>query len=143
VADAARDRADGGACVASALSLAAPLNALALGETRAEHLGIDVMRTKRLAIVLTALATGCTVAVTGVIGFVGLIAPHAVRIVCGPDHRLLLPGAALFGALLVLIADGVARTIVAPAELPTGILTAVLGAPFFIALLRRRGAGVA
>lgn len=121
---------------ASAL-LARPLNALALGETRAAHLGVEVVRVKRIAIVTTALITGSLVAITGVIGFIGLVAPHLVRLLCGPDHRVVLPGAALLGALLVLCADMVARTAVAPAELPLGVLTALLGAPFFLALLLR------
>jgi len=124
--------------VALGLTLARPLNALALGETQAGHLGVDVLRTKRAAIVLTALAVGSLVAVTGVIGFIGLVAPHAIRLACGPDHRIVIPGAALLGALLVVLADIAARTWVAPAELPIGILTAALGAPFFLALLLRR-----
>lgn len=130
------------AAIACGVSLAAPLNALALGEVRAEQLGVDVTRTKRIAIVLTALATGCLVAVTGVIGFIGLVAPHLIRIACGPDHRVVLPGAALLGATLVLLADVVARTVVVPAELPIGIVTAVLGAPFFLALLLKRRGGL-
>lgn len=123
--------------IVTAIRLAAPLNALALGEARAEHLGVDVARVKRLAIVMAALATGSLVAVTGMIGFIGLVAPHLVRSMCGPDHRIVLPGAALLGAVLVLAADMVARTAVAPAELPIGILTAALGAPFFLFLLLR------
>ncbi len=91
-----------------------------------------------MAIIITALAVGSLVAATGVIGFIGLVAPHAVRLACGPDHRIVIPGSALLGALLVVAADAIARTIVAPAELPIGILTAALGAPFFLALLMRR-----
>jgi len=124
--------------LALGLRLARPLNALALGEAQAGHLGVEVMRIKRIAIVLTALAVGSLVALTGVIGFVGLVAPHALRLACGPDHRVVLPGAALLGALLVVLADAAARTWVAPAELPIGVLTAGLGAPFFLALLLRR-----
>jgi iron complex transport system permease protein len=128
--------------LALACRLAAPLNALACGELHAAHLGVDVPRTKKLVIVLAALATGCLVAATGVIGFIGLVAPHLIRLMCGPDNRVVLPGAALLGAVLVLTADMVARTVVAPAELPIGILTAGLGAPFFLLLLlRRRAAG--
>lgn len=128
--------------VASGLALARPLNALALGETQAGHLGVDVRGVKRAAIVVTALAVGSLVAATGVIGFVGLVAPHAVRLACGPDHRVVIPGAALLGALIVILADAVARTAAAPAELPIGILTAALGAPFFLVLLlQRRGRG--
>lgn len=128
--------------LAGGLLLARPLNALALGETQAGHLGVDVAGIKRAAIVVTALAVGALVAATGVIGFIGLVAPHALRLACGPDHRIVIPGSALLGALLVILADAVARTAVAPAELPIGILTAVLGAPFFLVLLlRRRGRG--
>jgi iron complex transport system permease protein len=125
------------AAIAAALALAPALNALALGEARAEHLGVAVERVKRSAIALTALATGALVALTGVIGFVGLVAPHLVRLVCGPDHRVLLPAAALAGALLVVLADLAARTVVAPAELPLGVVTALAGGPFFLALLLR------
>lgn len=120
--------------------LARPLNALALGEAQAAHIGVNVVAVKRVAIVVTALAVGSLVAATGVIGFIGLVAPHAIRLACGPDHRIVLPGAALLGAALVVIADALSRTIVSPADLPIGILTATLGAPFFLALLlRRRG----
>lgn len=117
--------------------LAAPLNALALGAVEAMHLGIDVRRLERHAVVLAAFVVGALVAATGVIAFVGLMAPHAVRLACGPDHRVVLPGAALFGATLLLVADAVARTVAAPAELPVGVLTTAVGAPFFLALLAR------
>ncbi|MCX8004113.1 MAG: iron ABC transporter permease [Burkholderiaceae bacterium] len=123
--------------IAWAWRLAPAFNVLALGEARAEYMGVDVDRLKRQAIVLTALATGALVAVTGVIGFVGLVAPHLVRLACGPDHRVVLPGAALLGALLVVLADLLARTIVVPAELPLGIVTALAGGPFFLFLLLR------
>lgn len=127
------------ATVAGSL-LARPLNALALGETQAAHIGVDVLVVKRAAVVLTALAVGSLVAATGVIGFIGLVAPHAIRLACGPDHRIVLPGAALLGGVLLVLADALARTIVAPAELPIGILTATLGGPFFLVLLLgRRG----
>lgn len=130
------------AAVAAGIALARPLNALALGETQAAHLGVAVGRVKGIAIVVTALAVGALVAGTGVIGFIGLVAPHVVRIACGPDHRVVIPGAALAGALLVVLSDALARTIVTPAELPIGIVTAGIGAPFFLALLlRRRGRG--
>jgi len=114
------------------------LNALLLGESEARHLGIDVQRVKRRLIVLTALGIGTSVAMAGMIGFVGLVVPHAIRLLIGPDHRWLLPGSALAGAILLIIADSLARVVVAPTELPTGILTALLGAPFFIALLMQR-----
>lgn len=121
-------------------SQAKPLNALLLGESEARHLGIDVQKVKRKLIFLTALGVGVSVALAGLIGFIGLIIPHIVRLLIGPDHRWLLPASALAGASLLMIADSIARVIVLPAELPTGILTALLGAPFFIALLiRQRG----
>ncbi|MDB0047675.1 iron ABC transporter permease [Porticoccaceae bacterium] len=111
------------------------LNALLLGESEARHLGIDVQRVKRRLIVLTALGVGVSVALAGMVGFVGLVIPHVIRLLIGPDHRWLIPGSAMAGAILLVVADSLARVVVLPAELPTGILTALLGAPFFIALL--------
>ena len=111
------------------------LNALLLGESEARHLGIDVQQVKRKLILLTTLGIGTAVAIGGMIGFVGLIVPHIVRLLIGPDHRWLLPASALAGGILLLLADTIARIIIAPTELPTGILTAILGAPFFIMLL--------
>lgn len=118
--------------------LARALDALLLGERDAFHLGFRVDRTKRLVIVAGALATGAAVAVSGMIGFVGLAAPHLARLLVGPGHRRLLPAAACLGALLVLVADTAARTLVVPAELPIGVLTAGIGGPFFLHLLARR-----
>lgn len=121
---------------------AAALDALLLGEHEASHLGFEVERLKRRVVLLTALAVGATVALSGVIGFVGLVAPHLVRLLLGPDHKGLLPASVLLGASLLLLADIAARTVVAPAELPIGILTSLLGGPFFLWLLlrqRRRG----
>lgn len=125
------------------LLFARPLNALLLGESEAGHLGFRVERTKRTIVVLAALVTGAAVALTGVISFVGLVVPHVVRLLAGPDHRLLLPCSMMFGAALLLIADLFARTLVLPAELPISILMACIGGPFFIWLLlrRRRGGG--
>lgn len=123
------------------LRLAPALDAFALGEAEARHLGVDVQRLKRAGILLTALAVGAVTAVTGIIGFVGLVAPHLVRLACGPSHRVVLPGAALAGAAIVVGADLPARTLVAPAELPIGVLTAFLGAPFFLLLLLRARRG--
>ena len=122
--------------------LAAPvlgrgLNAIVLGEAEGYHLGINVQRMKKLAIFLVAAATGAAVAVSGVIGFVGIVVPHLLRLGMGADHRPLLPACALLGGILLLVADMLARTIVAPAELPIGIITAALGAPFFLWLLLR------
>lgn len=114
------------------------LNALLLGEIEARHLGFDVERAKRLMIVLVALTVGAIVALSGAIGFVGLLVPHLVRLLTGVDHRTLYPLSALLGACLVLLADLFARTIVVPAELPIGIVTSFLGGPFFIWLLLRQ-----
>ncbi|QNN58513.1 iron ABC transporter permease [Diaphorobacter ruginosibacter] len=122
-------------CVA--MRLARPLNAIALGEAQAHLLGIRVERTKRMAVMVTALAVGAVTATTGVIGFIGLIAPHWVRMVAGPDHRVVLPGSALLGAALVVLADAAARTVVKPAELPLGVLTAFIGVPLFLLMLRQ------
>lgn len=120
--------------------LARALNALALGEAQAAHLGIHVERTKRLTILVTAAAAGAATAIAGGIGFVGVVVPHLLRLSTGPDHRALLPHAALLGGTLLVGADMIARTLVAPAELPIGIVTATLGAPVFLwILLRRRG----
>ncbi|MGN8158976.1 FecCD family ABC transporter permease [Salinisphaera sp. RV14] len=112
------------------------LNALLLGESEARHLGFAVDRTKTVLIVLVAFGVGISVALAGAIAFVGLVVPHIVRLAIGPDHRTLLPASALAGAVLLLAADTLARVVVAPAELPVGLLTALLGAPFFIVLLR-------
>ena len=118
--------------------IARGLNALLLGEAEAFHLGFDTQRLKRAAILLSAGATGAAVSVAGIIGFVGIIAPHLVRLVLGPDHRMLLPVSALSGAILILVTDTLSRTIVAPAELPIGILMGVIGAPVFLSILLRR-----
>ncbi len=114
------------------------LNALALGEAAAWHMGISVERLKRTAIVIVAAMTGASVAVSGGIGFVGIVVPHVLRLAIGPDHRVLLPASALLGGALLVLADAVARTVAAPAELPIGIVTALAGAPFFLWLLLRR-----
>ena len=113
------------------------LNALLLGEAEAMHLGVRVERVKRAVVVLTALGVGASVSVAGAVGFVGLVVPHVVRLMVGPDHRRLLPGAALLGASLLTLADVGARTAAAPAELPLGVVTAAIGAPFFLWQLTR------
>ena len=118
-------------------NLARPLNALLLGESEAGHLGFDIEKIKKLTIVLVALSVGASVAFTGLITFVGLIVPHLLRLIIGADHRYLLPGSALLGACLLLAADFAARTLVSPAEMPIGVLTAIVGAPFFLWLLLR------
>lgn len=114
------------------------LNALVLGEAEAFHLGVPVERLKRVCIVLVAVAVGAGVAAAGVIGFVGLVVPHALRLVVGPEHRLLLPASALLGGALLVLADIAARLVAAPAELPIGIVTALVGAPVFLWLLLGR-----
>ena len=118
--------------------LAGRLDLLVLGETEAYHSGVDVERLKRVTIVLVSAMAGVAVAVAGVVGFVGIVVPHLLRLVIGPSHRLLLPASACLGAVMLLIADTVARTIVAPAEMPIGILTAAIGAPFVLAILLRQ-----
>ncbi|MEW5677657.1 FecCD family ABC transporter permease [Comamonas kerstersii] len=124
-------------CMALAQRLARPLNAMALGEAQAQLLGVPVERTKRQAVWIAALTVGAVTSSTGMIGFIGLVAPHWVRLVAGPDHRVVLPCSALLGAALVLAADVVARTIVQPAEMPLGVLTALIGVPLFLLMLRQ------
>lgn len=114
------------------------LNALLLGEAEAGHLGVDVERLKRRLTLLVVLAAGAAVALAGIIAFVGLLVPHLVRLAFGPDHRSLLVLSALSGALLLSVADTASRVLMAPTELPIGILTALVGGPFFLALLLRR-----
>lgn len=113
------------------------LNALLLGESETRHLGVAVERLKRELVFCTALGVGAAVAAAGMIGFIGLVVPHLVRLLVGPDHRVLLPASALAGASLLLLADLFARLILSPAELPIGIVTALIGAPFFLYLLLR------
>lgn len=115
------------------------LNALALGEEGAAHLGVDVARVRRTAFVVSSLLVGAAVSVSGMIGFVGLIVPHITRLLIGPDHRLLLPASALTGAIFLLLADTVARSLFGATEIPVGVITALCGGPFFIYLLRREG----
>ncbi|HCH3679190.1 TPA: iron ABC transporter permease [Vibrio parahaemolyticus] len=116
------------------------LNALLLGESEARHLGVPVQKLKRQLILLSAVGVGVTVSICGAIGFIGLVIPHLGRMLAGPDHRSLLPISALLGALLLTCADMIARVLLAPAELPVGIVTALIGAPFFIYLLfQQRG----
>ncbi len=114
------------------------LDVLILGESEAFHSGINVERLKRISIVLISAMTGVAVSICGVIGFIGIVVPHLLRLMIGPGHRILLPASALLGAVLVVGADTLARTIVAPAEMPIGILTAAIGAPFFLAILLRQ-----
>ncbi|HEX3809561.1 MAG TPA: iron ABC transporter permease [Rhizomicrobium sp.] len=131
-----------GVAVAALIALARSYDGFALGESAAGHIGIAVENVRRITVAAVALGVGASVALTGVIGFVGLVAPHLLRLVGGASHRFVLPGSALLGALLVVLADLLSRTLVAPAELPIGIVTSALGAPFFIWLLRIRLGGV-
>lgn len=117
------------------------LNALLIGEEPAYHLGVDVERLKRQLLVAGSLLTATAVSVSGVIGFIGLIVPHAVRLLVGGDHRVLLPASALAGAAVLVLCDTTARILIAPAELPVGVVTALAGAPFFLYLLRSHDAG--
>ncbi len=112
------------------------LNLLSAGEAAARSLGVAIERTRIVAILLASLTTAAVVSVTGPIGFVGLIVPHAARALFGPDHRLLVPAAALLGAIFLATADTVARTVMAPTELPVGVITALFGGPFFLWLYR-------
>ncbi|MEV4891259.1 iron ABC transporter permease [Nonomuraea sp. NPDC055795] len=117
--------------------LSRPLDLLALGERGARHLGVETERVRLAVIFLASLLTGASVAAAGAISFVGLVVPHLIRLVAGPGHRVLLPASALAGGCVLVLADLIARTAGAPAELPIGVLTALLGGPFFLVLLRR------
>jgi iron complex transport system permease protein len=119
------------------LPLTRPLNALVLGEREAFHLGADLEALKRRAVAGAALGVGVAVALAGGVGFIGLVAPHLFRLLAGPDHRYLLTGSALLGASLAVLADLLARTVAAPAEVPVGVVTALLGGPFFLYLVLR------
>jgi len=117
---------------------ARPLNLLILGEETAMQLGVDAKRTKKILLVTASLITAVAVSVSGTIGFIGLVIPHLLRLLLGSDHRLLLPASALFGASFLVMADTIARTVMAPVELPVGVVTALCGAPYFLYLLHRR-----
>jgi iron complex transport system permease protein len=121
-----------------AIPLARSLNLLVLGEESAAQLGVHVERLKRVLLLATSLMVGAAVSVTGLIGFVGLIVPHALRLVLGPDHRLLVPAAALLGGSFLILCDTLARTLLSGRELPVGAITALLGGPLFLTLLRRQ-----
>jgi iron complex transport system permease protein len=122
------------------LALSRSLNLLALGEETAHHLGTNVERVKRVSFLVASALVGAAVALCGVIGFIGLIVPHAVRMLSGSDHRLLLPASFLAGGAFLILADTAARTVAAPAELPVGVITALVGVPMFVLLLIRRRA---
>jgi iron complex transport system permease protein len=113
-------------------------NLIATGDETAMHLGVEVERVKRISYLMASLVTGLSVSVSGVIGFVGLVVPHACRLLFGPDHRLLLPASFLAGAIYLLLCDLLSRVLLSPSEIPVGVVTAVIGAPVFIYLLKRR-----
>lgn len=117
------------------------LNAIALGEEPATHLGVDVETVKKILLISSSLIAGTAVAFSGIIGFVGLIIPHTMRILVGPDHRILLPSSALAGSIFLIWTDTAARTVLSPTEIPVGIITALCGAPFFIYLLQKSKKG--
>jgi iron complex transport system permease protein len=119
------------------------LNLLALGDDTAQHLGVNVDKVKKWLLVLSSLITAAAVSISGIIGFIGLMIPHMTRLVIGPDHRILLPTSTIIGAIFLVICDAVARVIIAPAELPVGVITALSGGPFFIYLLRKKKGGYA
>jgi iron complex transport system permease protein len=114
------------------------LNIILLGEEQARHLGVDAERLKKIMLASATLITAAAVSISGIIGFIGLIIPHIARILVGPDHRILIPSSALAGAIVVIVCDTIARTVMSPAELPVGIITSLIGCPFFIYLVRRR-----
>jgi iron complex transport system permease protein len=116
--------------------LSTVLDAFGLGEESAAHLGMHVERYKLLIIIVGSLLTAAAVSISGLIGFVGLVTPHVMRLLLGPRHRLLLPASALGGAIFLVLADLLARVVIAPAVLPVGVFTALVGAPFFLFLLR-------
>ena len=118
--------------------LARPLNLLSLGDESAETRGLNVTAAQRTAFVSASLATGAAVSVGGPVGFIGIVVPHLVRLIVGPDHRLVLPASALFGAAFLVGCDVLARTVMSPIELPVGVITALIGGPFFLRLLVRK-----
>ncbi len=114
------------------------LNIISTGEESAQHLGVDVETLKKILFIITSLLTGAVVALTGLIGFVGLIIPHIMRLIVGPDHRILIIASLLAGGIFLTLADLVARTIISPTEIPVGVITALIGGPFFLFLLNHK-----
>jgi iron complex transport system permease protein len=117
------------------------LNPIALGEEQAFHLGVDTEMLKKILLACVALVTAAAVSISGIIGFIGLIIPHIMRLLVGPDHRMLIPSSALAGAIVLILCDTLARTVISPSEVPVGVITAILGCPFFIYLLLRSRRG--
>jgi iron complex transport system permease protein len=114
------------------------LNMISLGETQAQHLGVDAEKLKTRLLILASLVTAAAVSISGIIGFVGLIIPHTTRLLIGPDHRILIPASSILGAIVLILCDTLSRTLMSPAEIPVGIITALLGSPFFVYLLTKR-----
>jgi len=125
-----------GICIA--IYFSRDLNAISLGEEEAHHLGINVETVKKILFIVASLITGSIVCICGIIGFVGLIIPHAIRLICGSDHRLVLPASAISAGAFLIFADTISRTIMPPVEVPIGVITALIGGPIFIILLRRK-----
>jgi iron complex transport system permease protein len=124
--------------IAVAIYFSRDLNAISLGEEEAQHLGIDVAAVKMILFVVASLITGSIVCVCGIIGFIGLIIPHAVRFVCGSDHKIVLPASALAAGAFLILADALSRSAMPPVEIPIGVITAFIGGPVFIFLLRKK-----
>lgn len=120
------------------LIFARELNIMLLGEETAHHLGVSVEKLKKILLISSSMLTAASVSVSGTIGFVGLVVPHIIRLIVGPDHRILLPSSAIFGAIFLLIADIISRIIIPPTEIPVGIITSLFGGPFFIYLLKSK-----
>jgi iron complex transport system permease protein len=114
------------------------LNAISLGEEQAIHLGIEPQKIKKILILISALITACLICICGIIGFVGLIVPHALRLIVGPSHKALIPTTCLAASLFMVVCDIFSRTVFAPVEIPIGVITAVIGAPVFIILIKQR-----
>ena len=114
------------------------LNMILLGESQAKHLGVDAESLNKKMLVCASLITAAAVSISGIIGFIGLIIPHITRLLVGPDHRILIPSSALLGSIVLILCDTLARTIMSPAEIPVGIITSLLGCPFFVYLLLKR-----
>jgi iron complex transport system permease protein len=118
------------------------MNVLSLGETQAQHLGVDAEKLKIRMLIFVSLITAAAVSISGIIGFIGLIIPHITRILVGPDHRILIPTSAFLGAIVLILCDTLARILMSPAEIPVGIITSLLGSPFFVYLLIKRKSSI-
>ena len=129
-------------CIILSMILSWDLNIMTLGKDEATALGVNFKRIQTITFIMTTILTAVTVSFTGVIGFVGLVAPHVTRMLVGNDYRFCVPASALTGALLLLAADTIARTVIAPSELPVGIITSIVGVPFYLYLVLRRNKNI-